>query len=1809
MNEPDATIDHPSLTEPAADKLVPSLDSAARLASILDRCMADLKAGVAFDRARLIAAHPELAERLDACLAGIEFIHNATAAAPETLTNLGEFRIIRELGRGGMGVVYEAEQTSLRRHVALKVLRFGAVADEDAMNRFRREAETVARLHHTNIVPIFAVGCEQGVNYYAMQFIEGRSLAELLAESQRTGDPAPAEDVARWGLQAAEALTHAHQRGVIHRDIKPSNLLLDADGVVWLTDFGLAKRMDEATLTVHGTLMGTPRYMSPEQAASLQQPVDRRTDVYSLGATLYELATGRALFQSAHPHLVIAQILTEEPARPRQIRPALSVDIETVILKCLAEEPSRRYQSAQELTSDLRAVLEGRPIQARRTPAVERIVRYVRQRRKTLTGAGLAAAATVLLMIGLLGAWRYYSEWRLGRIVLATDGPSLAAEVLPASSGDRRIGEPFDVATRTVLTLPADDYRLRVKATGLMSQTYRFAVNRGETRTHRLTLDDDGMLGSEPIPFSLVTEAVMLTPGKADLIEWNGDTLIRRNGTTGRPIWDVARPARPWDPKIDPVAWMRRLSRGGDEKRPGQLVQPAPDLDGDGTGDLIWAFKGTPSLLALAGKDGSLLWTYSADPGAELHPGKIMGAPAVADVDRDGAADLIAELVILDDPEALIRRSREPAGWNEKAETVLAGRRMVVALSGRSGKPLWNYLVDRKLTDLPAEALDHGIRYTSQAKGSFVAVMDGSKWISLDPATGRLRGPSIELGFSPVLPIQYADLDGDGSAEILALEPNMDFEPLTDPSLVAFSMATRERLWVKKNLMTFYRPMPAVPVRDWPVAADLDGDGRAEIVVPHVGAVGQGVQMLDGATGETRWDCPLWPSMKFAYDSLVHLLAGPDIDADGTSDLVVVSQFRDPDKKAIAGQTPEQTWAYVDAVSGKDGRRIWHWRTEINFWDTTPNGPAFWWGRGSDSWPMLVVPVGGDLAPGVTPPRFYPFSSPDQPVVHFLAAATGHEEHSITGLSWPKTADLDGDGWIDLWGSVENKLCAYRGRPSEAWRVIDRLHADSDFDGDGMTDVLSNDLETLRTGLAETMESRTVIARSGRDGRILWRTLLDPWDDWVFPWGWKRAYGFHSVPLPCGDLDGDGSPDVLVSRTSNGSAPDKRWPVHLPMQALSGRTGPLLWPAGPLPPLELRPSGNPVIEASDVLACGHRGLPDVLALYDLFFEKVPIRFDTQSRLARLSGHDGRVVWDVLLMEHLAGGDRRMGFVHEVADLDGDGGLEIVLLLRSFATSGPRPRELRVLSLGNGATRWRHQLQEGAATSPAFAIGDMDGDGRPEVVVSQLMYQNGQGSIEVTALDGHSGEPRWSWRGGKALDWSDNNLLLCLAAFDGSGRKEVCVNFGRLEGRRRAVILDVEGRERIRRDLEPVCVATLRSVDLDGDGRDELLFHDGGRLRACRGNLTEQWSWPTRDTIHEVIPASAGRPATGVVNPSLALDGATGRPVWSGGPARSILRSSDDHKLPRMLTGPDGSTVCRVAMPISIEGTFRAPQGMPAKPAALRDDPRWERPLPWVRPVEPYADPLVQAALAATLINVCIPLAILRLATRRRFWGVRLLLAIPAVFAIVLTGYPAVTSLTLDRPEATLPRWWYISVDAILFTMCGLPIVVYVTAFVLSLVRQRWLKRLLALPVVAAILVAGHSALVWLIPDHAQPTELPWWTTPLEVTLLSMSGLPIVAYAAARALSVVRRRWRSTRILVAGALHAACLIAAMSLRFDRLMMLAIEHYDWSGWHQAILWGAYAVGLLVLLARPAQGIARFVSRLAYGHRVAISTSGGM
>ena len=370
-----------------------------------------------------------------------------------------------------------------------------------------------------------------------------------------------------------------------------------------------------------------------------------------------------------------------------------------------------------------------------------------------------------------------------------------------------------------------------------------------------------------------------------------------------------ARPARPWSPERDPVAALRRLSHFGDEKRPGELVQPAPDLDRDGTGDLVWAIRGTPSFLALSGKDGALLWTYSADPGEagtprsaddDRRPGRIVGAPATVDVDGDGTMDLIAEFAVFDDPAALVTKPSQNRDGVRQPERILTGRRIVVAVSGRSGKELWNYAIDQKLADLPSESFDHGIMYVSQPKRPFVALVDGTKWIGLDPATGRVTTPALDLGFTPVGPIQFADLDGDGVMEVLALERRKDSCPGAldqadaggvldgagktsvgqEAGCLVQAQAGRagERLasggrprqrWSRRDRGSGPRSQPRYAWAAWVAALSL------------VFACSMARRASPGGTVHSG------PSCAGPSDGLIHLLAAPDLDADGVRDVVV----------------------------------------------------------------------------------------------------------------------------------------------------------------------------------------------------------------------------------------------------------------------------------------------------------------------------------------------------------------------------------------------------------------------------------------------------------------------------------------------------------------------------------------------------------------------------------------------------------------------------------------------------------------------------------------------------------------------------------------------------------------------------------------------------------------------------------------------------------------------------------------------------------------------------------------------------------
>ena len=330
------------------------------------------------------------------CLARLAFALDEPAASllPPSLTTLrrfGDYELLEEIARGGMGVVYRARQVNLDRQVAVKLLRDGALASAEDIRRFRAEAAAAAALHHPNIVGIHEIGEHEGQQYFVMSLIEGRDLARL----SQTG-PLPARRAAELVAAVADAVQHAHERGVLHRDLKPSNVLVDAAGAPHVTDFGLARRLDvDSSLTLSGQVIGTPGYVPPEHATGRSREASPASDIYGLGAILYHLLTGRAPFIAESPTAVLRQVEELEPVPPRLLNPVVPRDLDTVTLKTLAKEPGRRYASARELAEELRRYLRGEAVRARPTPPAERLWRWARKR---------PIVASLALLVVLLAA-------------------------------------------------------------------------------------------------------------------------------------------------------------------------------------------------------------------------------------------------------------------------------------------------------------------------------------------------------------------------------------------------------------------------------------------------------------------------------------------------------------------------------------------------------------------------------------------------------------------------------------------------------------------------------------------------------------------------------------------------------------------------------------------------------------------------------------------------------------------------------------------------------------------------------------------------------------------------------------------------------------------------------------------------------------------------------------------------------------------------------------------------------------------------------------------------------------------------------------------------------------------------------------------------------------------------------------------------------------------------------------------------------------------------------------------------------------
>ena len=319
----------------------------------------------------------------------------------------GEYELLDEIARGGMGVVFRARQTKLNRLCALKMILSGEFAGADDIQRFHTEAQAAANLQHPGIVPIYEVGEFEGRHFFSMGLIEGSNLQKRIAEG-----PLKERDAAGIVIEIARAIEYAHQQQVIHRDLKPGNILLDQAGHPKVTDFGLAKRTsDDSSLTNTGQILGTPSYMAPEQASGRIQEISAASDIYALGAILYASVTGRPPFQAAHVIDTLRQVIDQDPVPPRQLNASLSRDLETICLKCLRKTPNQRYASAAELADDLERYLRGEPIHARPITLSERGVKFVR--RHPLPTALVSCTGLLLVALAILfGFWWRAAEDR-----------------------------------------------------------------------------------------------------------------------------------------------------------------------------------------------------------------------------------------------------------------------------------------------------------------------------------------------------------------------------------------------------------------------------------------------------------------------------------------------------------------------------------------------------------------------------------------------------------------------------------------------------------------------------------------------------------------------------------------------------------------------------------------------------------------------------------------------------------------------------------------------------------------------------------------------------------------------------------------------------------------------------------------------------------------------------------------------------------------------------------------------------------------------------------------------------------------------------------------------------------------------------------------------------------------------------------------------------------------------------------------------------------------------------------------------------
>ncbi|HXI85126.1 MAG TPA: PQQ-binding-like beta-propeller repeat protein [Verrucomicrobiae bacterium] len=764
----------------------------------------------------------------------------------QMMARFGNYEIIDELSRGGVGIVYRARQKGLNRIVALKVLQGGTSARADQVQRFFYEAQSAAKLQHPNIVPIHEFGTHEGLHYFTMDFIEGQSLADLMASGPL--QPREALEIVK---QTTAALHYAHEQGIVHRDIKPGNILLDKEGRVKITDFGLAKEIsrEDMHLTMEGQVMGTPRYMSPEQATGRTSQADARSDIFSMGVTLYEMLTGRPAFGSDNVIQMLQQVIAEDPPRPHKLNRKVHRDIETICLKAMEKVPDRRYQTALEMTDDIDRFLGGEPIEAKPASLLYYAGRRLRKHWKALALYAVVLYATIHGVI-------LYLNSRPSALHLSVETPGALVAVDHSALSDSEI--------QSGLSLKAGAHEILIENEPLYDpKQISISTKPGESRTMSVALPR--RKGSLAITTDPPDIGVTVAGGDGFHATFQGPTIQQELPTGRYTLFAHKDNFLAQELEVNVAAhqtqtllfslpsitlWAAQTSGNV------MSVPVVADLDGDGIGDVI-AGDDDGRIYCLSGRNGIPLWVFRAHDAVQ--------APlSMADVNHDGTPDIIVGST--DHNVYCIDGKTGRALWTFETHGAIYGPALLndvngdgvpdafvgsddgnlYAISGADGALLWKFRAVGRINSSVAWARDAGEDVL------LVGSLDHNLYC-LQPKTGELLW-KVDVGAPLYYPARIEDLEQNGKMAALLPTPQAVGDVRT---YTAVSLADRKVVGTSA---------------EFPLWVDLSGDGKPEKIV--VGEKSTTCFAHDGVT-------QLWKT-----DYLVVTPHMADVNGDGVLDLI-----------------------------------------------------------------------------------------------------------------------------------------------------------------------------------------------------------------------------------------------------------------------------------------------------------------------------------------------------------------------------------------------------------------------------------------------------------------------------------------------------------------------------------------------------------------------------------------------------------------------------------------------------------------------------------------------------------------------------------------------------------------------------------------------------------------------------------------------------------------------------------------------------------------------------------------------------------